>query len=88
MDERRAREVTLLEAFETAQPASPSWSDDDRRWADRVALEAATPGSAPAAFVATRAGHAMQRLAPREPALGARPGASPPGAPAAWWRSR
>ena len=28
MDERRAREVTLLEAFETAQPASPSWSDD------------------------------------------------------------
>ena len=69
MDERRAREVTLLEAFETAQPASPSWSDDDRRWADRVALEAATPGSPPAAFVATRAGHAMQRLAPREPAL-------------------
>jgi len=69
MDERRAREVTLLEAFETAHPASPSWSDDDRRWADRVALEAATPGSAPAAFVATRAGHALQRLAPREPAL-------------------
>jgi hypothetical protein len=69
MDERRAREVTLLEAFETAQPASPSWSDDDRRWADRVALEAATPGIASAAFVATRAGHAMQRLAPREPAL-------------------
>jgi len=69
MDERRAREVTLLEAFETAQPASPSWSDDDRRWADRVALEAAMPGSAPAAFVATRAGHALQRLGPREPAL-------------------
>ncbi len=69
MDERRAREVTLLEAFETAQPASASWSEDDRRWADRVALEAATPGSAPAAFVATRAGHAMQRLAAREPAL-------------------
>ena len=69
MDERRAREVTLLEAFESAQPASASWSDDDRRWADRVALEAATPGSAPDAFVATRAGHAMQRLGPREPAL-------------------
>ena len=69
MDERRAREVTLLEAFETAQPASPSWSDDDRRWADRVALEAAAPGIAPAAFVASRAGHALQRLGPREPAL-------------------
>jgi len=76
MDERRAREVTLLEAFETAEPRSPSWSDDDRRWADRVALEAAPPGVAPAAFVATRAGHALQRLGPREPALagvGARP---------------
>ena len=51
MDERRAREVTLLEAFETAQPPSPSWSDDDRRWADRVAVEAARPGSAPDAFI-------------------------------------
>jgi len=70
MDERRAREVTLLEAFETAQPPSPSWSDDDRRWADRVAVEAARPGSAPDAFIATRAGHALQRLVPREPALG------------------
>src|SRR5436190_10553799 len=70
MDERRAREVTLLEAFETAQPASPSWSDDDRRWADRVAVEAVRPGSAPDAFIATRAGHALQRLVPREPALG------------------
>jgi len=70
MDERRAREVTLLEAFETAQPASPSWSDDDRLWADRVALEAASAGIAPHAFIATRAGHALQRLVPREPALG------------------
>lgn len=67
MDERRAREATLLEAFETAEPASPSWSADDRTWADRVALEAATPGISHAAFVATRAGHAMQRLGSREP---------------------
>ena len=65
MDERRAREVTLLEAFETMQPASPSWSDDDRRWADRVAVEAVRPGSAPDTFIATRAGHALQRLVPR-----------------------
>ena len=69
MDERRAREATLLEAFETAEPASPSWSADDRTWADRVALEAATPGTSHAAFVATRAGHAMQRLGGREPAV-------------------
>ena len=70
MDERRAREVTLLEGFETAQPPPPSWSDEDRRWADRVAVEAAPPGSAPRAFIAIRAGHALQRLVPREPALG------------------
>src|SRR3954469_24915172 len=69
MDERRAREVTLLEAFETAQPASESWSDDDRRWADRVAIEAAPAGVAPLVFIATRAGHALQRLVAREPAL-------------------
>ena len=69
MNERQAREVTLLEAFETAQPGSPSWSDDDRAWADRVALEAAVPGIAPAPFVSTRAGHAMQRLGSREPAV-------------------
>ncbi|HSC63365.1 MAG TPA: DUF2868 domain-containing protein, partial [Caldimonas sp.] len=69
MDERRAREVTLLESFETVQPPAPSWGDDDRRWADRVAAEAAAPGGAPEAFIATRAGHALQRLVPREPAL-------------------
>ncbi len=69
MDERRAREATLLEAFETAEPASPSWSADDRAWADRVALEAAAPGTSHEAFVSTRAGHAMQRLGSREPAV-------------------
>ena len=70
MNEAAARQVTLLEAFETVQPASPSWSDDDRAWADRVALEAAGSGerAAPDDFAAQRAGHAMQRLAPREPA--------------------
>ncbi|MEO8080034.1 MAG: DUF2868 domain-containing protein [Caldimonas sp.] len=75
MNERRARTATWLEAFETARPASPSWGDDDRAWADRVALEAAGPEAAGDEFVAQRAGHAMQRLAVREPivshALGA-----------------
>ena len=69
MNEHRAREATLLEAFETAQPPSPSWSDDDRRWADRVAVDASPVGTAADAFVALRAGHAMQRLGAREPAL-------------------
>ena len=61
MNEASAREVTLLQAFETAQPASPSWSDDDRAWATRAALDGEADG-----FIARRAHHAMQRLAPRE----------------------
>ena len=70
MNEAAARQVTLLEAYESVQPASPSWSEDDRAWADRVAMEAAGSGAGatPDEFLAQRAGHAMQRLAPREPA--------------------
>jgi hypothetical protein len=69
MNEAAAREVTLLQAFETAQPASPSWSDDDRVWATRLALQdEAVPGDAEA-FIARRAQHAMQRLVPRESAV-------------------
>ena len=67
MNEAAARQVTLLEAYESVQPASPSWSDDDRAWADRVAMEAGSgAGATPDEFLAQRAGHAMQRLAPRE----------------------
>ena len=68
MNEAAARQVTLLEACESVQPASPSWSDDDRAWADRVAMEAAGAAATPDDFLAQRAGHAMQRLVPREPA--------------------
>lgn len=66
MNEANARDVTLLQAFETAQPASSSWSADDRAWADRVALEAAGSGVAADEFIVQRARHALQRLAPRE----------------------
>ena len=69
MNERRARDVTWLEAFESARPLAPSWSDDDRAWADRVALEAVAPEVPGDEFVAQRASHALQRLGPREPAL-------------------
>src|SRR6478736_5759395 len=69
MNERRARDVTWLEAFETARPLAPSWGDDDRAWADRVALEAVAPEAPGDEFVAQRASHALQRLGPREPAL-------------------
>jgi len=69
MDERTALAATALEAFETAEPRSPSWSDADRVWADRVALDAAPAQASLDAFVAVRARHALQRLGPREPAL-------------------
>ena len=69
MNERHAREVTWLEAFESARPEAPSWSDADRAWADRVALEAVAQDVPADAFVAERARHALQRLAPREPVL-------------------
>lgn len=66
MNEDNARAVTLLQAFETAQPPSPSWRDEDRAWATRLALH---DGAADAdGFIARRAQHAVQRLAPREPA--------------------
>jgi hypothetical protein len=67
MNEDSARAVTLLQAFETAQPASPLWSDEDRAWATRVALGEGEADGAEA-FIARRTRHAVERLAPREPA--------------------
>jgi hypothetical protein len=65
MNETSAIEVTLLQAFETAQPASPNWSTDDSAWATRLA--SAQHGShGDERFIAQRAHHAMQRLLPRE----------------------
>lgn len=69
MHERSARAVTLLQAFETAQPPSPNWSEEDRAWATRLALQDQTADTE--TFIARRAHHAMQRLAPREPAAAA-----------------
>ena len=66
MNEDSARAVTLLQAFETARPSPANWGDEDRVWATRLALEDAPAGAED--FVARRAQHAMQRLAPREPA--------------------
>jgi len=66
MNERQAREATLLQAFESAGAASPNWSDEDRRWVDRVVLEAVGSAAPADAFIAERAHHAMHRLLPRE----------------------
>ena len=66
MNEDSARAALLLQAFETAQPPSPSWSDDDRAWATRLALQDNAADAE--AFIARRAHHAVQRLGAREPA--------------------
>ena len=67
MNETAARGVLLVQAFETAQPVPPSWGDEDRAWATRLALQDAGSGDTEA-FIARRAHHALQRLGPREPA--------------------
>ena len=69
MNEASAREVLLLQAFETTVPASPSWGDEDRAWATRLALESGGAQLGAEGFVALRAHHAMQRLLPREAGL-------------------
>ena len=70
MKETSAIEVTLLQAFETAQPASANWTADDSAWATRLASTAEVlpdATSSDAQFIAHRAHHAMQRLLLREP---------------------
>jgi hypothetical protein len=69
MNETSAIEVTLLQAFETAQPASPNWTADDSAWATRLASASAEWRDAEGSnerFIAQRAHHAVQRLLPRE----------------------
>lgn len=64
-DATSARAVWLVRAFETATPPSPLWHDDDRAWATRLARETTPAAAGGARFVAERARHALQRLAPR-----------------------
>ncbi|MEY2873577.1 MAG: hypothetical protein RLZZ373_948 [Pseudomonadota bacterium] len=65
MDESTARQVLLIQAFETAGTDHPLWSADDRRWATRVALEGAESTTRGDRFIAARADAAVRRLAPR-----------------------
>lgn len=59
--------MLLLQAVETA-PEGPLWTAEDAAWATRLALQSGGATAAPARFVAERAGHALQRLLPRDPA--------------------
>ncbi|GAB1388053.1 hypothetical protein MASR1M6_02340 [Rubrivivax sp.] len=69
LDERSARQVLLLRAYESADPPDPAWTAEDRDWATRVARASLPEDAAPTRFIAERARHAMQRLAPRETAV-------------------
>ena len=66
MTETEARQVLLVQAFE-AGAETPLWTDADRQWATRHALQSAADAPAER-FVVERAGHALQRLLPRDPA--------------------
>jgi hypothetical protein len=69
MNEASAREVLLLQVVETNAEAGTRWTAQDAAWASRAALESTTADATADAFVAERAHHAMQRLAPMDPAV-------------------
>ncbi|MDH5538025.1 MAG: DUF2868 domain-containing protein [Rhizobacter sp.] len=73
MNEAQARQVLLLQAFENVGTAGPgdaaAWTAQDAAWASRTARESVSADAAPERYLAERARHAMQRLAPREAAV-------------------
>lgn len=70
LDEAAARRVLLLHGLETGTADDALWSAEDRAWATRLARETAPAGTAPADFLDQRAVHALQRLGPRDAAVG------------------
>ncbi|HEY6136067.1 MAG TPA: DUF2868 domain-containing protein [Rubrivivax sp.] len=64
LDEGAARRVVLVQAFDGAE--GPLWTPEDRSWATRLASETAGADAVPERFLAERAHHALQRLAPRD----------------------
>lgn len=70
VDERTARQVLLLQAYESGDDTPAAWSDEDRAWATRAARETTPATAPPPAFVVERARHAMQRLRTRDAQLG------------------
>lgn len=69
VDETTARQVLMVRAFETAAPDSPLWTEQDRAWATRLARETVGKDAGRERFVAERARHAMERLAPRDTSI-------------------
>lgn len=69
MNEAEARNALLIRAFETA-PATVHWDEEDREWASRIAAQIEGEKASADAFVARRAGLAVERLSSRAPAVG------------------
>ncbi len=69
MDERAALEVSAVRALETRDHAKALWTDADRAWASRAAAEAVGEQADSAAFLARRAGLALERIGERHTAL-------------------
>ncbi len=65
MNEAAARRAVLVRAFER-EPASDSWSEDDRAWASRAAAQVEGEGAPADVFVARRAALAAEKLAARD----------------------
>lgn len=74
MNESEARDTLLVRAFEA--PLCAPWTEADRDWASREALRKEGSQAAPDRLIATRAALAAERLAAREPAVGAARAAS------------
>ena len=69
MTEHDAQQVLLVRAIER-QPASSTWTDEDRLHASQEALRQTGPEAERSAFVIERARLACERLIARKPALG------------------
>lgn len=69
LPEAAARRVLLLREVESVGGGEALWSLDDAAWATRLARETASASAGAADWLALRAGHAWQRLAPRDRAL-------------------
>jgi len=67
MNEPAAGQVLLLRAFETAGYAR--WTDGDRAWASRSALQAVGTEATAEAFLVARAQAGLRRLEPLDPLL-------------------
>lgn len=69
MNERAARNLLLLQAWETQRPATSQWTDEDRAWASRAAAEIEGEHADAGTFLARRAALGVERLLQREPRI-------------------